>query len=213
MTTTITLSRRDLYEAVWAEPMTTTASRYGLSDRGLAKLCERHQIPVPARGYWRRKETGQPVTPDPLPEAPAAVDKIELSATPVSEEPLHPLVEQQLAYERAHLITVPDRVARSHRLVARTRDHLKERRPADDGTMRTYAPNLRLRVSKLQAGRALRIFDTLFKACEERGFTITPPDEKNGEKILVHDDDERTTRADVLSSLADLQNCSLFRPV
>jgi len=50
MTETILLTRSELYEQVWATPMSTLAKRHGLSDRGLAKLCERHQIPVPAQG-------------------------------------------------------------------------------------------------------------------------------------------------------------------
>ena len=39
-----------------------------MSDRGLAKLCERHAIPTPGRGYWRQKETGNPARRLPLPK-------------------------------------------------------------------------------------------------------------------------------------------------
>ena len=35
------LTREELYAQVWAEPMTKLAQRYGLSDRGLAKICTR----------------------------------------------------------------------------------------------------------------------------------------------------------------------------
>ena len=38
--------------------MTKVAAKVGLSDRGLAKLCARHDIPVPGRGYWARKQFG-----------------------------------------------------------------------------------------------------------------------------------------------------------
>jgi len=54
------LTREELYALVWTEPVRTVAQRFGLSDRGLGKLCERHAIPVPPRGYWRQKETGHP---------------------------------------------------------------------------------------------------------------------------------------------------------
>lgn len=40
------LTREELYAQVWAEPMTKLAQRYGLSDRGLAKICTRMGIPV-----------------------------------------------------------------------------------------------------------------------------------------------------------------------
>ena len=53
------LTREELYAQVWAEPMTKLAQRYGLSDRGLAKICTRMGIPVPGRGYWARVQSGQ----------------------------------------------------------------------------------------------------------------------------------------------------------
>jgi hypothetical protein len=50
----VMLTREELYEKVWTTPMQKLAVEFGLSDRGLAKLCGRHQVPVPPRGYWAR---------------------------------------------------------------------------------------------------------------------------------------------------------------
>jgi len=36
--------------------MRTLAQEFGISDVGLAKVCRKHNIPVPPVGYWRRKE-------------------------------------------------------------------------------------------------------------------------------------------------------------
>jgi hypothetical protein len=63
----VKLTREDLYERVWAEPMRTLAQRYGLSDVGLAKTCKRLRVPVPGRGYWARKAAGHKVKQLPLP--------------------------------------------------------------------------------------------------------------------------------------------------
>lgn len=52
----VELTRQQLYEMVWAEPVTKVAAKVGLSDRGLGNLCARYDIPVPGRGYWARKE-------------------------------------------------------------------------------------------------------------------------------------------------------------
>ena len=49
---TIELTREELYERVWTTPMRKLAVEFGLSDVGLAKVCRRHKIPWPARGYW-----------------------------------------------------------------------------------------------------------------------------------------------------------------
>ncbi len=41
--------------------------KFGISDRGLAKICKRMNIPVPPRGYWAKLAAGQKVKPKPLP--------------------------------------------------------------------------------------------------------------------------------------------------
>lgn len=53
---TVELTREELYEQVWTVPMQRLAERYGISDVALAKTCRKLVIPVPPRGYWRRKE-------------------------------------------------------------------------------------------------------------------------------------------------------------
>lgn len=63
------ISRRALYERVWAEPMTAVASDLQMSRNGLAKICDRLLIPYPGRGHWKR--AGTPATRPPLPPAPA----------------------------------------------------------------------------------------------------------------------------------------------
>jgi len=47
-----TLTRDELYQLVWSEPIQKIAPTFNISDRGLGKLCERHGIPVPPRGWW-----------------------------------------------------------------------------------------------------------------------------------------------------------------
>ena len=60
----ITLTRQQLYNRVWSDPIHTLSKEFGLSDVGLAKACRRHQIPVEwhasittaigAANSWRR---------------------------------------------------------------------------------------------------------------------------------------------------------------
>ena len=72
--TSITLTRRELYERVWAVPLHRLCKEFGLSDRGLAKICARHKIPVPARGVWAKKAHGKPARQPPLPPGPSGSD-------------------------------------------------------------------------------------------------------------------------------------------
>ena len=47
--------------------MRQLAKDYGVSDRAMAKLCARNQVPVPPRGYWAKKKSGYKVDRSPLP--------------------------------------------------------------------------------------------------------------------------------------------------
>jgi|GEM_PF-2230516 len=53
---TKTVTRAELFNLVWNEPMRTLAPKFGLSDVGLAKLCRRNAIPRPPVGYWATRE-------------------------------------------------------------------------------------------------------------------------------------------------------------
>ena len=53
------LDRAALFDRVWSEPVEKLAKDWGLSGRGLAKVCRRLQIPVPPRGFWAKLEHGQ----------------------------------------------------------------------------------------------------------------------------------------------------------
>lgn len=61
------IMRSDLYRRVWETPLSRLAPELGLSDNGLRKLCKRHDIPIPARGYWARAAAGHAVKPSMLP--------------------------------------------------------------------------------------------------------------------------------------------------
>lgn len=54
-----TLTRDELYTAVWETPMSRLAKQYGISGNGLAKICAREGIPYPPRGYWTKHAVGK----------------------------------------------------------------------------------------------------------------------------------------------------------
>lgn len=60
-------TRQELYDLVWSAPVQAVAKTFSLSDRGLAKICTAANIPVPARGYWAKKEAGKPASKPRLP--------------------------------------------------------------------------------------------------------------------------------------------------
>ncbi len=80
-----TLTREELHELVWSTPMQKLAESYGLSDRGLAKICERHLVPPPPRGYWAKVQAGQPVRKPKLRSvANSALHTVQIGSRPVA---------------------------------------------------------------------------------------------------------------------------------
>lgn len=53
------MSREALLEAAWQRPLTDIAAELGVSDVGLRKICDRHDIPTPGRGYWAQVRAGK----------------------------------------------------------------------------------------------------------------------------------------------------------
>jgi hypothetical protein len=81
------LTREELYSLVWAKPMTEVGQDFQISDRAMAKICARRQVPVPPRGYWAKKNAGKSV-PNPLPEFVVKPPKeMKVRVTPTQQTP------------------------------------------------------------------------------------------------------------------------------
>lgn len=171
------LTRRQLFEWIWKEPMVKVSREVGLSDRGLAKLCARHRIPVPGRGFWARAASGQKVKRPPLP-SPEKGDQIIVidgAGPSVAPEPSSPEVLAQIDFERRpeNLINVSEDVVRYHPLVRAARESFAPRKQDYKRGLVSSGPGtLHIRVSPASKVRALRILDALVKACEIRGFEV-----------------------------------------
>jgi hypothetical protein len=68
------LSRKQLYELVWSEPMKILAPRFGISDVALKKTCARADIPTPGLGHWAKKAAGKSTSQVALAERPPGMD-------------------------------------------------------------------------------------------------------------------------------------------
>jgi hypothetical protein len=68
------LSRKELYELVWSEPMKIVAPRFGISDVALKKACARAEIPTPGLGHWAKKAARKSTSRVALAERPPGMD-------------------------------------------------------------------------------------------------------------------------------------------
>lgn len=83
------LSREELYALVWKTPISRLAKEFGITGTGLAKICERLEVPYPPLGYWAKKEAGKPIVTFKLPSRSDGVpDWIDIYPTPPKSTPL-----------------------------------------------------------------------------------------------------------------------------
>lgn len=78
--------RETLYNEVWKKPVTKVAEDYGVSDVMIHKVCKALDVPVPLRGYWAKKDAGQPVEITPLPEHIGATTMLGRKVPTASED-------------------------------------------------------------------------------------------------------------------------------
>lgn len=165
----IKLTRQELYERVWSEPMSKLAPQSGLSDVGLAKICRKHQIPTPPVGHWAKIKFGKP-SPQP-----------ELSQ--IDEEDLQEirLFRRQFDKPATSSVPVPDikvnvKLVRPHELVNLSRQKLRNAEPGyrDRGLQSVHGEEcLGIAVSKKSLTRALCLVDALIKYWESTGGTVS----------------------------------------
>ena len=156
------IARQDLYERVWSTPILKLCEEFGLSDRGLAKLCGRHNIPRPPRGYWAKTKAGLVTKRTPLP-CPQNNHKIEIRPyEPAIEMPaIRKAKEAKMSeIENSKLrITVSDTLRSAHPLVSETRKLLESAERDQDGFLKRTDGCLHIHVSKKSLHRALLLMD------------------------------------------------------
>lgn len=191
-------SRRQLFDLVWSRPVVSLAKEYGFSDVGFAKICRRHNIPLPPRGYWAKINAGlkvaRPALPNPHREGPVYVPP---RASITDEE----IIEKRktLAHEKSEIeqigaISIPAQITSPHKVIQNTQRHFEkiikkiDHAQKSNSLPRDYYTVInsiyRGRIQCKQTGcfnvavseglveRALIFLDVLVKELEKYGFNI-----------------------------------------
>lgn len=163
------LSRGELYQLVWSEPMTKVADQFEVSSSYLARICTFLNVPRPGRGYWAKRAVGKASPQLPLPalqpgdpehwskgEAPIVVAK------PDASSPLGPKKRVRIA---------PDYV---HGVVRDARSHFESGRKVEEGAYLRPYKKLLVDVTASRAGleKALALANDLFNAFESVGHRV-----------------------------------------
>ena len=194
------VTRRELYDLVWSKPITKLAETFGISDVGLAKICDRHRIPTPPRGYWAKKEVGKKVkqaifvqVDDPL------LDRVEIgSHRDKVPEPVREIIDARRAERklsrpsRPKTLTPPEvvPVRDPHRAIRATALALRDAPGSKAGVVKAIGPGLSgISIGAESVERVIFILDRLARTCESRGLILVPKDRCLG--VSVADDTVR----------------------
>lgn len=188
----IIITRQELYEKVWSTPMIKLAEEFGLSDVGLAKVCKRHNIPRPDRGYWAKLEHGKKVKKKALPETKDGVSEevvistMELASECTDQEQLSDAELLMRIIKSEGIVPVDLTLSNPHPLIERAHKSLMNARKNSSGILCPSAKKcLSIRVSQQSLKRALAITDSVIKSIEKHGMTVSLPQEKGKKTILL----------------------------
>jgi hypothetical protein len=171
------IERNQLYELVWSKPLTEVAKEYDVSDKSIAKICEKLNVPVPGLGYWRKIEVGEEIPKRNLPDIPPNAPTYHIIS---KKEPNYELViseeaQKQIDYENdpANKIIVPGKRGFLHLLLKKTEISLKLLHTRSNILVsRAEEGIFKISVSKSEFNRAFRILNTLVRELENRKFPV-----------------------------------------
>jgi hypothetical protein len=156
------LTRLQLYQLVWQQPVSQLAKQLGVSPATLTNGCRRVQIPLPERGYWQKRAAGHSLAQPPLAEGPGMHFEISFRLKPAAVSVTkNTRTNIDTCSEKACALS---KLSNPHPLIMKARNQLKDQH-CDVYGMRKASPipGLSIRVSDATEVRALRIIDTIFK--------------------------------------------------
>jgi hypothetical protein len=168
------ITREELFELVWAEPMVAVAKRFDVSGSYLARICSRLNVPRPARGYWAKLAVGKAPTRPTLPQ-PRAGDEVTWDPNGQLPEVARTATTPP---EKCKVIRTPKEIAHSaasHELIAGAKAFFLAGR---ESRWSNYLKPLKrllpeIHVTKASLDSALEFADELFKQLERHGHRVT----------------------------------------
>ncbi len=167
----------------WKIPLQQLAKQFCLSDVGLAKICKKHQIPVPGRGYWRKIETGKKASQKLLPKLKDASINIEIVYREKEKEPqvIYSDAFNEIAKKESEVlnkITVSYDNIIKHKYALRAEKLLINAKSDNNNIIHSRAKcPPPIYVTKNSLPRTIQIIDTLLSALKNRNFSIQWPKE------------------------------------
>jgi hypothetical protein len=179
----IELTREEIYQLVWEQPMSEIAKKYMISDVGFRKVCIRMNIPIPRVGHWAKMRSGHKEKRPNLPFMSKGELFIHVAERPPGDEVKKASKYTKLTKELSVVklpFKVPDRLTNPDPLTLASKESLGKLKNINyPGMAVTSKGQLDIRVSPAFIGRALRFMDTLIKCVRARGYKYETLNDEN----------------------------------
>ena len=186
------LTRQELYDLVWENPLSKLAKKYNLSDNGLRKVCKKLDIPLPKNGHWQKIQYNKKVSKEKLPVNNSVETSITLKFRDNSETIINGIenelnqLTKEIKNELKETIIFPEKLTRPLQLIIDAKDDLKTKQPAYyhniKGLLNTSPGVLNITVAPQNVKRALLFMDIFIKAIKKRGYNLII---KEGTKVVI----------------------------
>lgn len=182
------VTRQQLYDRVWAIPLSEAAEMYNISKAKLVLTCRDLRVPTPYSGYWQRRQHHKSSEKTDLPAPEDAARGFYYSTRPrwrprQRKQGQHEAVA--IEEENGDRIAVPEILEEFHPLIERTFSHLRRAKPNEKGLLRPTALTYPfVSVTEGMLDRAQRIMNTLFLAFAQRKYRIEVVDGKTHVTVL-----------------------------
>lgn len=184
------LTRREMYDLVWASPLAEVAGKLGIDEWALRTLCDYHRVPYPRPAYWRDLAAGKKVkqttfatTADPQLEL-IGLDTNRAFAPEVTEA----LTRQRAETKRLATPRSPKPLAETkgweplkvvHPILAATARSLRAAKPDAGGVVSIGGEGiLGMSCGKDSVERALFVLDRLLRGVEKEGMSCALKDKE-----------------------------------
>lgn len=178
------LTRRELYDLIWSTPISKLATDFGISDRGLAKICERHRVTGATRGYWAKLAVGKKVKQSIFREVDDPVLNRIIINSSLAQLPdgMEEVLKAAKAERIARRALKPEEPSASfeiieqpHKAIAATARSLRRSKPDGWGVVSAVGEGLcAIAVHQRTAERVVSFLHQLASKLQERGLQLIP---------------------------------------
>lgn len=164
------LTRKELYDLVWKEPLTTISKRLEISGAELGRRCATANIPLPPNGYWSKLTHGKTIVKTPLTDD----ENQEVDLAPYLSP--QQIIEKEIRKGSLSVFEVPEILYAKDPLIIDTKEKHREDMIPWSQRKSPYKSkikeSLNVSVGEKTIGRALCIFSTVINALRFRGHNI-----------------------------------------